>query len=84
MACQVCPKCRVKHITWSIDEDASPWTKWYCGNCGYFAEEDESRESDCPHCASTRSWLLVKDIDGFHRWCCICGAFENTTESFIA
>lgn len=82
MALQVCPSCGVKHITWAIDDEASPWTHWRCRNCGYFAEEDETRESDCPQCAAKKSSILLRDSDGFHRWCSACGYFERTAETF--
>ena len=82
MSLQVCPKCGVKHITWSIDPEESPLTEWRCGSCGYEAQEDETRERDCPRCATKRSSVLVKDSDGFHRWCSACGFFECTAESF--
>src|SRR5437870_3169039 len=50
MAVQNCPGCGQLGMTWSIDEDQSPLTQWYCSLCGYTAEEDEKRESGCPKC----------------------------------
>jgi transcription elongation factor Elf1 len=82
MSLQVCPRCGVKRATWSTDEEESPWTRWYCNNCGYFAEEDETQKADCPRCAAKRSCILLRDSDGFHRWCSVCGRFESTGESF--
>jgi hypothetical protein len=82
MAIQICPKCGVKAITWSIDEEASPLTNWGCRGCGHVAEEDESRAVNCPRCSAEKMFALVKDCDGFHRWCCSCGSFENTLETF--
>lgn len=81
MSQQICPECGQKKITWSIDEEVSPFTLWFCWACKYSAEEDEKREGDCPRCGS--KWCsLVKDEDGFHRWCTTCGLFESTTETF--
>src|SRR5271166_2665857 len=82
MSLQVCPNCAVKAITWSIDEQKSPLTEWWCRSCGYSAAEDETRETDCPRCATARAYMLVKDEGGFHRWCSAGGLFESTTESF--
>jgi ribosomal protein S27AE len=83
MSLQVCPHCGAKAITWTVDEDVSPFTRWICGRCGYVAEEDEKQEGDCPRCASTRSCRLVKDRAGYHRWCYACGLFESTPETFV-
>jgi len=44
MALQFCPNCMKERITWSIDADRSSFTMWDCWDCGYSAEEDESKE----------------------------------------
>jgi hypothetical protein len=82
MTAQVCPRCKVEAVIWSLDEDVSPFTQWRCVACGYVAEEDEAYERACSHCGSDRSSLLIRDTAGFHRWCCTCSSFEATTESF--
>jgi hypothetical protein len=82
MALQICPKCRVKATTWSIDEEESPWTEWWCRHCKDVMEEDEAQNGDCPQCGSERSCHLVRDKEGFHRWCCRCGLFVPTTDRF--
>jgi hypothetical protein len=84
MAMQVCPRCKARTITWVIDEEVSPYTQWYCATCKYAAEEDESHESACPHCANAASFMHTRDSDGYHRWCWSCGAFEPTSEAFTA
>ena len=63
-------------------EEESPFTQWSCGNCGYGAEEDEAQASECPRCSSPKMSALLKDSDGFHRWCCVCGSFQSTKEAF--
>lgn len=82
MSAQVCPSCKVCAFVWSLDEVVSPLTKWHCATCKYSVEEDEAREQTCAHCGSERSSLLVRDDAGTHRWCCTCGSFETSTESF--
>ena len=82
MSLQICPKCGVMAITWFLDEDVSPFTLWTCSSCGYTIEEDEKRKYDCLRCASAKGCLLVKDKEGFYRWCSACGLFESTTETF--
>ena len=84
MALQICPKCKVKSITWFIDDEASAFTQWLCDSCGYLAEEEEVRECDCLHCGGKKMSLLVRDKDGLHRWCCACNVFENTIETFAS
>jgi DNA-directed RNA polymerase subunit RPC12/RpoP len=81
MSLQVCPACGERAITWSVDEDEQPWTRWWCGRCGYKADEDEQQEEVCPHCGQ-KARLLLRDSNGFHRWCANCGLFEATEESF--
>jgi|GEM_PF-1646891 len=84
MAYGICPSCKLKRIAYSSpDPEEFPWTQWRCGHCGYLAEEDERQERGCPHCRSTTfGSLLIKDRQGFHRWCCACGSFEDTLDSF--
>ena len=48
-------------MTWAIDHDIGPLTLWSCSLCGYGADEDEARESDCPACGTAKSYLLLKD-----------------------
>ena len=47
MTAQVCSTCHAQHMIWSLDEEASPYTQWHCGTCGYHAEENETKEADC-------------------------------------
>jgi len=81
MTLHMCPACGATSIAWSVDEEQQPWTQWWCRACGYTADEDQQREEICPSCRQ-KSRLLVRDPNGFHRWCANCGAFEATEESF--
>lgn len=40
-----CPVCHESAFTWSIDESASPLTRWDCSACHSHFHEDESLES---------------------------------------
>lgn len=82
MSLQICPNCKTKNITWSIDEEESSLTLWRCDSCGYEAYEDETRIIDCPACGTEKMNMLIKDAEGFHRWCCLCNLFEETDERF--
>ena len=82
MTAQVCPTCCAQHMTWSLDEEVSPYTQWYCGACGYYAEEDEAKEADCSRCGAARSMLLLKDNEAVRKWCSSCGMFELSNEAF--
>lgn len=82
MALQICPKCGAKATTWSFDYEESPWTEWRCRRCGHRMEEDETQDGDCPGCGSERSCILVRDTEGYYRWCCRCGLFVPTKERF--
>ena len=82
MSLQVCPKCGVRQITWWIDDEESPRTQWLCSECGYKAEEDESMSKDCSRCHDQKSSLLVRDEQGYHRWCKACGFFAETDDTF--
>jgi hypothetical protein len=59
-------------MTWSIDEEVSPLTQWYCSLCSYYAQEDESHESTCPACGSENSYLLLSDSTGTLWFCLNC------------
>jgi hypothetical protein len=59
-------------MTWSIDEEVSPLTQWYCSLCHYSAQEDESRESICPACGSEKAYLLLSDPSGTFWFCLKC------------
>jgi len=82
MSLHICPKCTHEAITWSLDEESSPYTQWRCGHCHYLAEENEQKESSCPCCASPSGCLLLRDSSGVHRWCVSCGRFDGTEELF--
>lgn len=79
MSVQFCPKCQIESITWYRVEQP-PRTQWLCSQCGYTAEEDEKQEADCPYCQEKKHFLLIKDSDGSHRWCCNCKRFESSNE----
>lgn len=72
MSVHLCPNCGRRGMTWSIDEEVSPLTQWYCSVCRYSAQEDESRESTCPACASEKSYLLLSDAIGTFQFCVKC------------
>lgn len=82
MTTQICPKCGKNGLTWYIDHDVSSHTLWRCSLCAYQAEEDEDRMTDCPRCDTEKSFLLLKDADGFHQWCNRCGMFVSTEQTF--
>ena len=82
MSLQVCPHCEKLAFTWFVDEERSKFTFWVCNECGYEPEEDESREMVCQHCGQLHGSSLLRDKEGFHRWCCRCHRFEPTHETF--
>ena len=65
---------------WSVENDSS--LTWHCMTYKYVAEEKENRATECPFCGFPRHYLLLKDADGFHRWCIGCRRLENTEERF--
>lgn len=75
MAEQICPKCKVQTITWSIDEEETPLTKWGCRNCGYVAYEDESLERICSYCG-TKNEMRLDDGQNQYWWCCKCNTIK--------
>jgi hypothetical protein len=81
MALQNCPKCGKKRFTWTVDEEVSQLTLWYCNACGYSAQEDEKKVRKCVRCGEP-GMIRLADADGAHWWCFRCGAFEDEkTES---
>jgi len=77
MSLQLCPQCHQKSITWSIDEERSPLTQWWCNQCHYLAMEDENKMSLCTHCGRDKASLFLTDSTGHHRWCPQCQHFEQ-------
>lgn len=71
MAEQYCPQCGNKAFVWSIDEEISNHTQWYCSLCNYHAEENEALESPCDKCNIT-SMLYLKNGNEFFRFCTNC------------
>lgn len=66
-------------MTWSIDEEVSPLMQWYCSLCRYSAQEDESRESNCPACGDENSYLLLSDKTGTFWFCVKCQSRSAVT-----
>ena len=71
MSLQICPKCKEKHFSWSIDKEVSEMTLWYCGCCKYSAKEDEAQETFCPKCGE-KSYMLLQDDSETYRYCHRC------------
>ena len=70
---QYCPKCKKGRFIWTVDEEVSPLTVWFCGYCKYSADEDEKKETTCPACGIERCYLHMKDEDRTYWYCCHCG-----------
>jgi hypothetical protein len=54
-----CPVCHVAAFTWSIDESASPLTRWDCSACHSHFHEDESLASGFTLALYASSSVLV-------------------------
>lgn len=77
MSVVVCPKCRQRSFTWSVDEgDSNRLTDWYCSTCEYSAREDEREEGVCPRCGK-KTFLLLKDQEDSYRYCTSCSLCET-------
>ena len=76
MTLQICPKCKKKGFTWTVDEEISPLTIWDCVVCGYDAKEDESQETECPKCKQ-RTFSYMVDGNGPYWWCCNCNYIQS-------
>lgn len=59
MSQQHCPICHESSFTWSLDESASPLTRWDCSACLAHCFEDESLGSDSTIVLYSSSSLLV-------------------------
>lgn len=73
MSLQICVNCNELAMTWRMDDEDRTW--WFCSDCNFEIEEDESKECRCGKCNSPLpmvSWLL-KDGEGFY-WCFSCNA----------
>jgi hypothetical protein len=71
MALQICPNCSKLDFTWSIDEEVSKNTLWYCDSCEYRSEENENIESICPNC-NEQSCMALKDTSNEYWYCYKC------------
>ena len=77
MALQICPKCKHEEFTWFMDGEPEH-TYWYCKNCEYSIEENETKETICPDCnEKTFSYLFNKDEQ--YWWCSSCNLIQNST-----
>jgi hypothetical protein len=74
MSANFCPNCGERGFTWSIDEEVSRLTQWYCSICEYSASEDEAQASTCPTCGAGGANLLLSDTGGGYRFCIECRA----------
>ncbi len=71
MSLQICLNCKELGLTWRMDGEDRTW--WFCSECDFEIEEDESKECCCRKCNSplpSVSWLM-KDGKGFY-WCFSC------------
>lgn len=71
MSLQICLNCKELGLTWRTDEVDR--TFWFCSECNFEIEEDESKECFCAKCnypLPSVSWL-IKDENGFY-WCFSC------------
>jgi hypothetical protein len=71
MSLQICLNCKKLGLTWQMGDDDR--TRWFCSECEFEIEEDESKECFCGKCNSplpSVSWLM-KDGEGFY-WCFSC------------
>ena len=78
MTAQVCPRCQKRGLTWSLDEEQSPLTAWFCSYCRYTALEDESKERMCEHCG-VRSASALQDESETYLYCFSCGQRGNAS-----
>jgi hypothetical protein len=77
MTTQICPKCKERGFTWSLDEEPSKDTIWYCSLCQYTALEDESLQlSDCPQCQAEKL-IYLKDDGKTYFFGLSCGYLES-------
>ena len=72
MAVHACPNCGRRGLTWSVDEEVSPFTQWYCPLCDYSASEDESRAVTCNACGAEKMRLLLSDAGASFWFCLAC------------
>ncbi len=71
MSLQICLNCKELGLTWATSDDNRTW--WFCSECGFEIEEDESKECCCLKCNfpfRSVSWF-IKDGAGFY-WCFSC------------
>lgn len=71
MSLQKCVNCKELGMTWYMNDEERTW--WFCSECDFEIEEDESKECFCGKCNSpllSVSWL-IKDGEGFY-WCFSC------------
>ncbi len=71
MSEQICPNCNQMAFTWSIDEDISGFTLWYCSLCSFKAQEDESKECQCDSCGD-KSLMYLKAGESNFWFCTTC------------
>ena len=75
MAQQHCPICHETAFTWSLDESASPLTRWDCGSCLAHFFEDETLDSRSSTVLYSSSSLLV--------WCPTDGSADSIPYSSV-
>ena len=71
MSLQICLNCKELGLTWRTDNNERTW--WFCSECDFEIEEDESKVCCCLKCNNplpSVSWLM-KDSQGFY-WCFTC------------
>lgn len=71
MSVHKCPNCKDFGFVWKVDDEISDLTIWDCSECGYRAFEDESKQSNCPHCDYPYR-IYLKDENSTYWWCSEC------------
>jgi hypothetical protein len=74
MSAMLCPSCKGNGFHWSVNDDNR--TYWYCSLCGFFAEEDESKETVCSICGKKSSVWLMHDSLAYY-WCGLFGSYQG-------
>ena len=76
MTKQICPNCKKSSFNWSIDEEISEFTIWFCYKCEYKAFENESDERNCSKCKK-KTESKLKDDKKEYWWCSSCSTTET-------
>ena len=75
MATSQCPSCKGMGFHWTMDDD-DVLTNWYCGLCGFSAQEDEKKMKPCETCNEPYALWFMHDGLSYY-WCCKCDNFRK-------